>query len=68
MREKGEEIHADINMSQIPARADVGGVIFAISAVVIFLVGLPEVRWFAVLVVPLGLVVAVVLHFTARDR
>jgi len=34
----------------------------------ILLVGLPPVRWFLAAVVPLGVIVALILRFTARDR
>jgi hypothetical protein len=32
------------------------------------LIGLPEARWFLIASVPLGLLAALILHFTARDR
>jgi hypothetical protein len=34
----------------------------------IFLVGLPEARWFLAISVPLGLITALILRRTARDR
>lgn len=44
---------ARINMSSIPVAGDMGGLFFVIGAVVIVLLGLPDVRWFV-----LGSVVA----------
>ena len=44
-----------------------GGLIFVIGFVCMACT-LPEPRWFLAMAVPVGLITAVVLHMTARDR
>ena len=44
------------------------GLVFVGATLLIFLVGLPQTRWFLAFAAAAGIVVAVILHFTARDR
>jgi cytosine/uracil/thiamine/allantoin permease len=62
-----DEPHPDINISKI-SFGGVAGLIFTLVMVMIFLVGLEEARWFLAVSIPLGLVVALILRWTARDR
>jgi hypothetical protein len=43
------------------------GLIFTLGSMAIFFVGVPPVRWFLALSLPLGIVVGAVLHFAHRD-
>lgn len=45
--------HPEINLSSIPVAGDIGGLFFVVGSLMIVLVGLPDLRWFA-----LGTVVA----------
>lgn len=57
----------DINFSKVSV-SGAAGLLVTLVILGIGLVGLPEARWFLVGSVPLGLIVAVILHYTARDR
>lgn len=48
----------DINMSSIRVGGDLGGLIFAAGAVAILLIGVPGLRWFIGLSLPLAGVLA----------
>ena len=64
---KSDDPRPDINISKI-SFGGVRGLIFTLVMVTIFLVGLVEARWFLMVSVPPGLIVAWILHWTARDR
>jgi len=54
-------------VDKIPVGGGVG-LVFAVGVCAILLVGVPVTRWFFAGAVALGLVCAVVLHFTDRTR
>ena len=56
-------VRAEIDMAKIPADANAGGLIFAIATVVIFLIGIPAIRFIFPVALLAGGAVAVVLHF-----
>ncbi len=56
------------NISKIPVGADVGGLIITVAIVAGALAGWAPARWFLALALPLGVVIAVILRLTARDR
>jgi hypothetical protein len=60
-------LHPGIRIDKIPVKGPVG-LIFVLGSMAVFLLGLPEVRWFFVLSLPVGLLVALILRLTARDR
>jgi hypothetical protein len=60
------QIHPGIRIDKIPV-AGAAGLIFAASAMAIFLIGLPEVRWFFALTLPAGVVVGLILRLVRRD-
>ena len=49
---------AEINLSSIPVAGDIGGLLFVIGAIVTVLLGLPDIRWFALGSVVVGAVLA----------
>jgi hypothetical protein len=63
---EGNVSHADINMAQIPADANVGGLIFAVGSMLIFLIGIPAIRYVFPAAIALGCGVALVLRLTRR--
>jgi hypothetical protein len=50
-----------INISAIPVGGDVGGMLFACGALIVMIIGLPAMRWFAVASVLCGLLSAAAL-------
>ena len=54
------------NMSKI-SFSGAAGLIFTLGSMAIFFVGVPPVRWFLALSLPLGIVVGAVLHYAHRD-
>jgi hypothetical protein len=55
-----------INVSKISGGAGVAGALFAISSVVIFLIGIPRLRIFFPAAVVLGCIFALAFHFGRR--
>ena len=53
-------------MSKI-AFSGAAGLVFALGSIAILFVGVPPVRWFLALSLPLGIVVGIVLHFAHHD-
>lgn len=49
---------AEINMSSVPVAGDIGGLFFVVGAVIIVLLGLPDVRWFVLASVVVGAAMA----------
>ena len=56
------------NRSRFTIPGNFAGLLCTIVLAGIFLVGLPEARWFLAISVPLGLVAAFILRTTSRDR
>jgi hypothetical protein len=63
---KSEGLHAGIRIDKIPVGAGIGGLVFAVGSVVIFLVGLPMLWYFAAGAAALGIGVALVLRLSSR--
>ncbi len=59
-------IHPGITMHKIPIKGP-AGLIFAIGMVIIFLIRLPEARWFLALSLPVGPIIGIILRLTSRD-
>ena len=55
--------YAEINMANVPADGNVGGLIFAVSTVMIFFWGIPLVRYMFPAAIISGCGIALVLHF-----
>ena len=66
--DSAEQVRPQSNISKISIGGDVGGLIVSAGLVVILLIGVPPIRWFLVVSLLLGVVVALVLRLTARDR
>ncbi|MBZ5565943.1 MAG: hypothetical protein LAP13_26420 [Acidobacteriia bacterium] len=60
------KIHPGITMHKIPIKG-AAGLIFTIGMLIIFLIRLPEARWFLALSLPVGVIIAIVLRLTSRD-
>ncbi|HJZ95223.1 MAG TPA: hypothetical protein VKE70_01875 [Candidatus Solibacter sp.] len=58
----------DINFSRVSVSGTAAGLLVTLVILGIGLAGLPPTRWLLVGSIPLGLIVALILHFTARDR
>ena len=56
------------NRSKFTISGNSAGLISTIVLAGVFLVGLPVARWFLAASIPLGLIFAGVLRYTARDR
>ena len=59
--------HEGPNMSKIPVKGIMGAV-FTVGIVFMLLVGLPQARLFALISVPLGVIVGVVLYLWHKRR
>jgi hypothetical protein len=55
-----------INVSKIPGGAGIAGALFALSSVVIFLIGIPRLRIFFPSAILLGFGFALAFHFARR--
>ena len=58
----------EINISKFSVGGGVAGLIVVVSIIGIGLLGLPPTRWFLGVSLVSGLVVALILRWTARDR
>jgi hypothetical protein len=56
-----------INISKIPGGAGIAGALFALGSMLIFLVGIPRLRYFFIAAVVLGCGIALILRFTRRE-
>jgi hypothetical protein len=61
-------MRAEINLSRIPVGGGAAGLMIAVTVVAIGLIGIPATRLFLLASIALGVVVALVLRWTARDR
>jgi hypothetical protein len=55
-----------INVSKIPGGAGFAGALFAISSVVIFLIGIPILKFFLPAAIILGIGIMYLIHFVRR--
>ena len=56
-----------INVSKIEAGGGIAGTIFTLASMLIFLIGIPALRYFLPAAILLGLVVALVIHFIRHE-
>lgn len=56
-----------INLSKIPVGGGIAGAIFAIGSMLIFLIGIPVIRYVFPAAVLLGCAVALVIHFMRHE-
>ncbi len=56
-----------INMSKMPVGEGLAGAIFAIVSMVIFLIGIPAIRYAFPVAIAVGCLVALILHFVHRE-
>jgi hypothetical protein len=56
-----------INISKIPGGAGIAGALFALGSMLIFLIGIPRLRYFFVAALILGGAVALILRFVHRE-
>jgi hypothetical protein len=61
-----KEYHFGMRIDKLPIKGRVGLAV-TLGVVVIFLISLPEARWFLALSVGLGAIIAVILRLTRRD-
>jgi hypothetical protein len=59
--------HAEINAAKVPVDGNVGGMIFAASTVIIFLLGIPLLRYLFPAAIVSGCVIAFILHFIRHE-
>lgn len=57
-----------INLSKIPVGGGIAGAIFALGSMMIFLLGIPVLRYVFPAAIVLGLAVAVILHFARHKK
>jgi hypothetical protein len=62
-----DDAHPGINISKIPVGGGVAGLMIAVIIVVIGLIGLPPTRWFLGGSLALGVVMALIRRWMARD-
>jgi hypothetical protein len=56
-----------INLAKIPVGGGIAGAIFALGSILIFLIGIPALRYFLPAAVVLGFGVALVIHFIRHE-
>ena len=56
-----------INISKIPGGAGIAGALFALASMLIFLIGIPRLRYFFIAAVIVGCGVALILRFVRRE-
>jgi len=59
--------YAEINAAKVPVDGNIGGMIFAASTVLIFLWGIPLLRYIFPAAIVSGCVIAFVLHFIRHE-
>ena len=67
LKDHGQTPHPGIAIHKIPVKGWVG-LVFVVGIMLLFLVGLPQVRWFFLLSLPTGLLVGTVMYFIHRRR
>ena len=68
MIRKGPIMRPEINISKIPIGGGVAGLMIALTVIVIALIGIPATRLFLLGSAVLGVIIALVLRWTARGR
>lgn len=63
----GDSKTPQINISKIPGGTGVAGALFAIGSMLIFLFGVPRIRYFFIGAIVLGCVIALGLRFVRRE-
>src|SRR5215467_13286381 len=61
------ELHPGITMHKIPVKSGFPGVLFTLGMMAVYLMGIPDLIYFLVFAVVLGVGVAVMLHFIPRQ-
>ena len=56
-----------INISKIPGGAGIAGALFALGSMLIFLIGIPRLRYFFIAAITLGCAIALILRFVRRE-
>ena len=56
-----------INISKIPGGAGIAGALFALGSMLIFLIGIPRLRYFFIAAIVLGCAIALILRFVHRE-
>lgn len=56
-----------INVSKIPVGGGIAGTIFAVGSLLIFVVGIPALRYFLPAAILLGGAVALIIHFVRHE-
>ena len=56
-----------INVSKIPGGGGIAGAMFAIISTLIFLIGIPALRYFLPAAIVLGCTVALIIHFIRHE-
>jgi hypothetical protein len=56
-----------INVSKIPGGAGIAGALFALGSMLIFLIGIPRLRYFFVAAIVLGCAIALILRFIRHE-
>ena len=59
--------HPQINISKIPGGGGIAGAMFAVISMLIFLIGIPALRYMLPAAIVLGCGVALVLHFKRHE-
>jgi hypothetical protein len=62
------EVSPDSNIAKINVGGGAVGLLITIGLCWGVLLDLPEARWFLAVALPAGLIAALILHYTARDR
>jgi hypothetical protein len=68
MVSRGPVMRPEINISKIPIGGGVAGLMIALTVIVIALIGIPATRLFLLGSAVLGVIIALVLRWTARGR
>jgi hypothetical protein len=67
-RSHSDDVNPDANVAKINVGGGPAGLLITLGLMGMIVVGLPAARWFLATTVPAGLIVTLILHYTARDR
>ncbi len=62
------EYHRGIQISRIPVGGGIMGLLFVVGTGIIFLVGVPPLRFIALAAIPFGLIIAVAIYVWHKRR